>query len=259
MVKRVFIGALFPLGLFLVACGGPVRVVEQRVEQTFQINPAATIRIDNGDGAIRIYGAPNHEMKVLAIKRAYSAARVNRIDIRISAQPDQVSIQTIFPPKPKWGISDRSGTVDYVIVVPQTARLAQVTLGTGELLLEGMRSPQTRADLNVGRLFAHNCFGNLQVTVGTGPLALIYDWWEPIAFSVDAQIKKGIAFALIPGNASFHLLAEGSHGEIRNDFTRQQIRSGKFGRIDNLIGPSPNAEIRVGVKRGDIRVAKPFP
>ena len=255
--KRGQIGLLLLSALLFPACSsGPL---EQTVQQTFQINPTAAITIDNGDGAIRIYGAPSSEMRVLAIKRAYSTERLNKIGVSISARPEIVSIRTIFPAKPKWGFSDRSGTVDYVIVVPETARLTRVHLDTGELLLEGMRSPQIRADLNVGRLFAHNCFSNLQLTVGTGPLALIYDWWEPVKFSVETKIAKGIWFAFLPSNASFHLIAEGSHGEIRNDFTRQQIRSGKSSRIDSVIGTSPVAEIRIRVNRGDIRVAKSFP
>src|SRR6202022_1035019 len=95
-----------------------------------------------------------------------------------TAGPNSVSIETKFPPKKAWGFSDRSGTVDYVLVVPQTAQISRLELENGEVLIEGMRGGKKNARLGSGRLFAHNSFANLDLAATTGNVALVYEWWE---------------------------------------------------------------------------------
>ena len=234
-------------------------MLEQTFDRTYSVEPTASIRIVNGDGSIRVYGAAATELRVQAIKRAYSQERLDKIDIKVSIQPGHVSITTDFPPKPKWALGDRSGAVDYVIVVPQTAKLEQVDLETGEILIEEMRSERAEIHLGTGRLFIHNGFANMRATVGTGPLALIYDWWEPVRFSVEAQSMSGGAWASIPGNAAFHLLAQTRTGKIVSDFAAPEQRSSEpIRKIDNVIGPNPTASFAIDVGDGNIRIFKAY-
>ena len=105
---------LVALSLSLIGCGSPTdHTLEETIEQFYKIDPTASVSIKNGDGSIRIYGADTNEMRLQAIKRAYSAKRLKQIAINVSVQPSSVSIQTNFPPKQTWGLFDRSGTVDY--------------------------------------------------------------------------------------------------------------------------------------------------
>src|SRR5436189_6018881 len=97
-------------------------------------------------------------MRVRAIKRAYRRSRLTQIGIDVSTKPGSVSITTKFPLKPKWGLFDRSGTVDYTMVVPATVTISALELDAGEILVDGMRGPTTRARLGEGRVFARNCF-----------------------------------------------------------------------------------------------------
>ena len=214
----------------------------------------------NGDGSIHVYGAAATELRVQAIKRAYSQERLDKIDIKVSIRPGQVSIITDLPPKPRWALGDRSGTVDYSIVVPQTATLDQVELSTGEVLIEEMRSEHAQTHLATGRLFLHNCFGNVYATIDTGPLALIYDSWEPIRFSVEAKSVNGGAWAAIPGNAAFHLLAQTRTGKIVSDFAAPGQRNNEpIRKIDNSIGGNPTARLAIDVGDGNIRIFKAYP
>ena len=214
----------------------------------------------NGDGAIRVYGAAATELRVQALKRAYTPERLDKINIRVSIQPGQVSITTDFPPKPKWGLGDRSGTVDLSIVVPQAAKLDQVELSTGEILIEEMRSERAQCYLATGRLFLHNCFGNVRATVDTGPLAVIYEWWEPVRFSVEARSVNGGAWAAIPGNAAFYLLAQTRTGKIVSDFaTPEQRGKAPIRQINSPIGLNPTARFTIDVGDGNIRIFKSYP
>ena len=252
---------LFLVALLSMGCGSAVdRTLEQTVEQTYPLGPTADIRIGNRDGSIRIYGAPVAEMKLKATKKAYTATRLNGIAINVTALPNSISIETKFPPKRAAGFSDRSGTVDYVLVVPQTAQVSRLELENGEVLVEGMRGANVKAHLGSGRLFAHNSFGNLDLAVTTGNVALVYEWWEPAKFSVKANIADGNGFAFIPSDASFHLVAETPNGKIDNDFTEKEQRSGEQPtKIDILVGDGSEAGIEIRATDGNIKIAEANP
>jgi hypothetical protein len=99
--------------------------LEETFEQFHAIEPTADISIKNGDGVVRVYGSRTNDMRVQAIKRAYTSKRLKQIVVDVSVRPGSVSIETSFPPKPTWGLLDRSGTIEYTIVVPQTANISR--------------------------------------------------------------------------------------------------------------------------------------
>jgi len=248
---------LFVSALLTASCGsnGGDRVLEQIVEQTYKVDPTASLSLTNTDGVIYVYGSDIAEIHVRAVKKAYSAAQLNKIDISISAQPGAISIETNYPPKKKWGFGDRSGTVDYTIIVPQTCAISKLHLENGELVVEGMRGLDVHAHLTNGRMYGHNCFANIHLVTENGGIDLYYDWWEQHKFSATAEIVNGSVRAFIPGSASFHLLAETESGHIANDFAeKEQRHAGGIRNIDKIIGAKPEAEIRLRAKTGNIRI-----
>src|ERR1700732_4044931 len=129
--------------------------LEELSDRRYQIDPtAATLSVTNHDGSIQIYGAGGdvREVQVETVKRAYTPERLKAISIQVSAQKNSVAIETIYPPDPAGPFSDRSGTVDYVIVLPQAAKISKLDLAKGEVLIEEMRSPEAHAQLGNGRL-----------------------------------------------------------------------------------------------------------
>jgi hypothetical protein len=252
---------LLALCALLSACGESVeQPLEHVSEKSYAVNRDANFSIKNGDGSIRIYGSDKPEVKVQAIKKAYSGERLNKIAINISVRPGSVSIETHFPPKQTWGFFDRSGTVDYIIVVPKTAKISHLELANGEVLIDSMGGEDVHANLTNGRLFAHNCFGDLHLAVISGGLDLIYDWWEQRRFSVEADIVDGNARAFVPGDASFHLVAETRNGRIATDFGAQKERTGgEVTKIDTVIGTAAGSEIKIRATRGNIKIVEANP
>jgi hypothetical protein len=235
-------------------------VVEEIVEQTYPIDPGASIDIRNVDGSIRIYGADIREFRVQAIKKAYSAERLKKIAVNVSVQPGAASIDTIFPPRPKWGFSDRSGTVDYTLVVPQFCSLSRLELVTGEVLIEGMRGQNVHANLVNGRLFSHNCFGDVRLAVTNGGLDIGYHWWERRRFSINAEIENGNVRAFIPGEAAFHVAAASVNGQVANDFTAKQDRQRDgVGKIDMVVGGASETDVNLHATNGNVRIAEANP
>jgi DUF4097 and DUF4098 domain-containing protein YvlB len=238
------------------------RTVEEMIDHVYSVEPTATLSVSNRDGSIRVYGAGSEtrSVRVEAIKKAYSPERLKAISVRVSAQPNSISIETIYPPDSGAGFSDRSGTVDYVIVVPHTIRISKLELTNGEVQLDGMDSDEARAQLGNGRLFAHNCFGNLNLSLKTGNLAIVYEWWEEREFSIHATIQDGNAFAYIPTEAAFHLIAHTATGKIANDFAeKEQRRTEPINKIDMLVGGGGKTTFQFETQDGNVKIAEHNP
>jgi DUF4097 and DUF4098 domain-containing protein YvlB len=261
--KSIRVVSILVATCLLLGCPPAVdRTLEEMIDHVYPVEPTATLSVTNRDGSIRVYaaGGDTRDVRVEAIKKAYSAERLKAISIKVSAQPNAISFETIYPPDSPMGFSDRSGTVDYVIVVPPTIRISKLELTNGEVLIEGMRSEEAHAQLGNGRLFAHNCFGNLDLTLKTGNLAIAYEWWEELEFSIRATIQNGNAFAYIPTDATFHLIAHTATGKIANDFAeKEQRRAEPINKVDMLVGGGDKTLFQFETQDGNVKIAEHNP
>jgi hypothetical protein len=256
-VTRLLLSTLFLLG----ACSGGIKQpLERATDVSYVVDPSVNFSITSQDGTIRIYGSDSPELRVHTVKKAYSLGRLEKIDQKIAVQTDSASITTEFPPRRNWGWGDRSGTVDYTIVLPQTAMITRVELESGEVLVEGMREGGVHARLSSGLMFVRNCFSDTDVTVTTGNLTLSYDWWEEIAFTAAASVRKGNVWAFIPGEAGFHLSAQAPSGRISNDFSEKEERRPESPRnIDMIVDGGDSASLSIRAENGNIRIAETNP
>jgi hypothetical protein len=248
--------------MLLSGCGSADnRVLEEVSANVYTVEPDANISIQNRDGAILVYGSDANEMEVRAVKKAYSRERLSQIAIDVFTKPGVVSVITKFPPQPKWGLSDRSGTVDYTIVLPGTASISALDLNAGEVLLDSMRGREVRARLNDGRIFARNCFTDVDLTMNRGTITLSYDWWGDKKFSAKGRIAQGNAWVFLPTDATFHLLAEAAQGKIANDFSNFPVSANAVGtglKVDQVINGGQTT-IEVKVERGNIKITEANP
>ena len=257
----------FPIVAALLAalngCGSADKIVLQEVsERVYTVEPNANISIHNRDGAILVYGSNANEVRVQSLKRAYTHERLNQIAIDVSTRPGVVSITAKVPARPRWTLRDYSGTVDFTIVLPATANISALDLNAGEVLLDGMHGREAHARLGDGRIFARNCFTNLDVAMNRGTLTLTYDWWLPEKFSTQVNVAQGNAWVFLPSEAAFHLLAHVVHGKVANDFNDRPLPARSSARgmtIDQLVNGGGRAEINVRVGKGDIKIAESNP
>jgi hypothetical protein len=236
-----------------------VELLEEIVEQKYDVDTNATLSVANVDGSIRVYAAEAPQIVIQAIKKAYTRERLQGIVVDVKATQGSVAIKTTFPPR-KNALSDRSGTVDYIIVVPQTARITDLTLTNGELLVEGLRTGgSATAHLVNGWLGGHNCFADLNLTVETGRLDVAFDWWETHSFSVKAASTRGNVRAIFPSDASVSLNATSLEGRIANGFDTNKTNAGDvIHSIATVIGTDAGAAISLEAARGNIRIEKTY-
>jgi hypothetical protein len=232
-------------------------VLEDVVERRFPLDPSGTFSLRAIDGTVEIYGTDSREVKVIATKKAFSPERLNAITIRVDAKRDSVSIETTPPPAPRHRFSDRSGTVEYIINVPQTARIARVELPHGELLIDGMRGPSIAANLGSGQMETHNCFCDQTVHVNKGGLHVFFDWLEEGPISIEAVIEDGNALARIPTDATFQLRAVAKQGHVSSDFSPMETRKrGDVSEINEVIGDAPAAKLSFRASQGNIHISE---
>jgi hypothetical protein len=127
--------------------------------------------------------------------------------------------------------------------------------------LDSLRGPEVRARLNEGRIFARNCFTNLDLTMKRGTLTLSYDWWEEQKFSARVNVGQGNAWVFLPTDAAFHLLAQAGRGKIANDFNNLPVPANavaKGMKIDQVVNEG-STTIQIKVQKGDIKIAEANP
>lgn len=254
--------AIVVLLMLLNACGTNKTVLEEVSEKVYTLEPNADVSIQNRDGAILVYGSDTDQLRVRATKKAYTRERLGQIAIEVSRTEGSFSVSTKIPQPRKWAFSDRSGTVDYVIVLPVSTGVSTLDLNAGEVLLDGVRLRELHARLGDGRMFARNCFTNLDLTMNRGTLTVAYDWWEEEKMSARAKIAQGNAWVWAPSDAAFHLLAAVTHGNVVNDFNDVPLSAPPFAdgmKVDQIINGGGQAAVEVRVEEGNIRIGEANP
>ena len=155
----------------------------------------ATLSIANTDGSIRVYAAEASEISIQAIKKAYTAERLKGIVVDVQGDPKNVAIT--------HDVSRRERTRSAIVparsitssIVPQTVKITELELTNGEVLVEGLRGGSAKAHLVNGWIAGHNCFADLDLTVETGRLDVVYGWWENHKFAVKGFERLGASSA----------------------------------------------------------------
>lgn len=257
--RAVFVATAFAIALTVLAhVALAIEPLEDAVEQKFDLDADATLNVANTDGSIRIYGSDTSVISIVAIKKAYTPERLEGIVVDVKATRKSVTIATTFPPR-KSPVSDKSGTVDYIIVAPQGIRITQLNLINGELLVEGLRGGGATAHLVNGWLGGHNCFADLDLTLERGRLDISYDWWENRRFSIKAASTRGNVRAILPSDTSASLSATAGEGRISNGFDLKKPGEGDLiHSVATVIGAEGETTISLEAGRGNIRIDKMY-
>ena len=235
-----------------------VDVLEETIEQKYVLEPNPTLSIRNTDGSIRVYAGNGPEIFIRAVKKAYTSERLKGIIVDVKATRTNIAIETIFPPR-KNALSDRSGKVEYLVIVPQTTRITNLDLVNGEMLVDGLRGGSATAHLVNGWLGGHNCFGDLNLSTVNGRLDIAYSWWEEHKFTAKASSVNGALRAILPSHGAVAIRARTETGQIANAFAPNQNRSsGPVRVLDTATGPGPNSAIELKTTNGNIKIEKSY-
>ena len=225
------------------------------IEQTYKINPNASVRIDNPRGSVTIRGTDGSDAQLRAVKSASNAAQLKDITVNVTAEPGDILIKTTFLRQKNQPFFAGGWSVDYTLSVPHSTRIARLDVDDGNASIDGIQNADVRANLVNGRLEIQNCCGDLKVSVANGALDLIYQQCEGPYFSADAQVLNGNARLSIARGASFRIRGETVNGKIANELgDTVQLNGAPQRKIDVSVGTKRRSDIAIHVTSGDITV-----
>lgn len=199
--------------------------------QTYPLAGGGRVSLQNINGAVRVGVWERNEVRVDAVKRAYTRERLDEAQIKVEATNDSVSIKTEYPNSSMSWTSDESGrhrnpaSVDYTLTVPRGVRLDKIDLINGALDIEGVNGDVNASSIN-GRLTARGLTGETKLSVINGRLEATFDRIDD-AKPISLTSVNGPVVLTIPSNSNVELRASTVHGGITNDFGLS-VRRGEY-------------------------------
>ncbi len=211
------LSVLFTLGLPGYASDRQGRVTEE-FHQVYTISPEGRIELENINGSVHITSWDRNEVKVDAIKRAWTKERLDEARIEIDSHSGSLSIRTEYPHNGDsfWnGRHDDPASVEYSLVVPRHARLDEIKLVNGGLDIQDVDGEVHASCVN-GRLQAHDLAG--RATLGTVNGELEATMARMPSAPLELSAVNGTLRLTLPSDAKAELEASTVSGGISNDF-----------------------------------------
>jgi DUF4097 and DUF4098 domain-containing protein YvlB len=190
----------------------------EEFHQTYPLSANGRVELSNINGAVHISGWDRNEVKVDAVKRAWSKQRLDEAKIKINSSENSISIRTEYPDHNHtfWNDDhhDQPASVEYTLTVPRNARLDSIDLVNGSLDLQGV-SGEIKASCVNGKLAARDLGGRADLSTVNGKLEANIDRLEsPLEVSsVNASV-----LVTLPSDAKADLEASTVNGSISDDF-----------------------------------------
>lgn len=190
----------------------------EEFHQSYPLSANGRVELQNINGSVEIKAWDRNEVKVDAIKHAGSKERLREATIKVDATSDSLSIRTEYPDHDHTFWNDRKhdqpASVEYRLMVPRNARLADIDLVNGDLDIEGVNG-QVRVSCVNGRLSARKLGGRAELSTVNGKLEASLD---RLASPVDVSSVNAPVLLTLPSDAKANLEVSTVSGSISNDF-----------------------------------------
>lgn len=190
--------------------------LERTFSQTYPLKSGGVFSIDNINGDVTIESWDRAEVSVEALTTARSQEGLDRVEIRVKASEDRVSIDTHYDEKRGWSWNNDGGDVDYTVKVPRNAELRDIELVNGALRITGFPGRVSASTVN-GKIEISGLSGDLELESVNGKVEASF---EQLGGSQRVEIESvnGVIELRVPKSADFEVDASTVHGRISNDF-----------------------------------------
>ncbi len=190
----------------------------EEFHQVYPLTAEGRIDLENINGPVHITSWDRNEVKVDAVKRAWSKERLDEAKIEIDSHPDSLSIHTEYPSHNNsfWGDRhDNPASVEYTLIVPRRARLDEIKLVNGALEIQDVAGEVHASCVN-GRLQARNLEGRTELETVNGELDASMNRLPSSPLELSAV--NGALRLTLPSDAKADIEANTVSGGISNDF-----------------------------------------
>ena len=192
----------------------------EEFHQTYPLSPTGRVSIANINGDVQITVWDRNEVKVDAVKRAYSQQRLADVTIDVTNTADSVMIKTKYPEQnwtfEKHNRQNNPASVEYTLTIPRSARLDSAELVNGSLDLLGLQG-DVHASLVNGRVKAGLLGGEVKISTVNGSVEANVTM-QDAAKGVTFNSVNGPIVLFVPAGANAQIRASTVHGAITNDF-----------------------------------------
>jgi DUF4097 and DUF4098 domain-containing protein YvlB len=264
MLKRRLTLCLFALAALALTTADVLRAQTTRPEvteefhQTYPLNAGGSVALSNINGGVHVVAWDRNEVKVDAVKRAYTQERLREAKINVDADANSVQIETEYP-EYNWQRGDgerheNPASVEYTLTVPRGAHLDHVDLINGDLTIEGVAGAVRASSIN-GRVQARGLTGAVNLSVINGRLEATLDKLNESG-TVNLSSVNGALVVTIPSDSNATVRASTIHGQISNDFNLP-VREGEYvGRdLEGRLGQG-GARVRLSNVNGSINIRR---
>ncbi|MGA3163068.1 MAG: protein kinase [Verrucomicrobiota bacterium] len=198
---------------------------QQDFNQTLLLSANGRLRLDNVNGRIEIFGWDRNEVSIKALKHGKTQESVEDTKIVVDSSPDEIAIHTEQPssqngPFGTWSWLMNGGikmaTVDYVIQVPRSTRLKEITSVNGRIAIEDVNGDIEASTVN-GEMQVAGTAGDLELSTVNGRIAaelVSLGRGQSVSFdSVNGKIE-----VTLPANANAEVSADVVNGSITSEF-----------------------------------------
>jgi DUF4097 and DUF4098 domain-containing protein YvlB len=230
----------------------------EEFHKSYALSPTGRISIANINGDVRISAWDGNEVKIDAVKRAYSPERLSEVTIDVVSTADSIAIKTKYAERNQTfenrNRENSSASVEYTLTVPRRASLDSAELVNGSLDITGVQG-DVRASLVNGEATVGDLSGEVKIsTVNGGVEANLARLNE--SKGVNLSSVNGPIVLIVPASANADVKASTVHGKITNDFG-WAVNEGQYvGRdLSGQIG-SGGVRIRLNNVNGSIAIKR---
>ncbi|HKS27455.1 MAG TPA: DUF4097 family beta strand repeat-containing protein [Pyrinomonadaceae bacterium] len=196
--------------------------LQEEFHQTYQLSPQGRIQLENISGNVRVTGWDRSEVKVDAVKSAYTRERLDEAQIVVEPGTDSLRIYTKYPESNQSFRSDQQGRlnnparVEYTLFVPRGARIDSIEVVSGGVSLEGLTGDVHASSVS-GSVTARGLVGEARLSTVSGSVEADFTQLSA-AKSIALASVSGTVTITLPSDANASLRANNVSGGIRNDF-----------------------------------------
>ena len=193
----------------------------EEFHKVYPLSAQGHVELENVNGPVHITAWDRAEVKVDAVKSAWSKDRLDEAKIEVEASTDRISIRTEYPGHDRtfnFGNDhehNNPARVEYTITVPRQANLDEIKLVNGRLDIQGVAGEVHASCVN-GRLEARSLQGRSELSTVNGSLDASVDQLASSGLTIKSV--NGRLHVTLPSDANAEVKASTMSGGISNEF-----------------------------------------
>lgn len=251
MKTLLYTSALVALSVFGVASQAQET---KSFSQSYDFNATGSVSVENINGSIEISGWDKDEIALEYVITADNQKDLERIEVIIEHTDKDFDVEVDFKSSGMFSWGGGSGEVDFVLKVPNKAKLNSIDSVNGAITITDMRSA-IQADAVNGKITIEGSSGDVSADTVNGKIIIRMNRLGS-SQKVKADSVNGDITIYAPADASFRLSSETLNGDLSNDFDIK-VEHGKYvGAEMNGTYNGGGASLSFDTVNGDIEILK---